>query len=267
MVSSFEEIRNLIKNTKKSGYDFLTNFYADQQIVNFWIEEGLLSFIEYKGSSFILKKHLDFYYLYFLATEIEMLEPAIKFLINETSKVYVIDLIEKNNEAGLLPSLFEKSGFRHYENLRRMFLKKNPGKQIQVNTDENFYAVKDDVDLIFNFLKLRLDRYSEQIPTENEIKKMIKNNQMLIVREEEEIEGLLYFSKYGMVSHLMEWIVNEKFRDKHIGSSLIKKYFLLSDECSRMILWVKEQNDQAIQIYKHYGYSFDNVVDRIFVNI
>jgi ribosomal protein S18 acetylase RimI-like enzyme len=266
-ISRFEEIRDLVNHAKKPGHVFLTNWYTDESKCNFWIDQGVLSMVKYEAASFILRKHLDFHYLYFLSSGIENLEAALKLLANETSHVYVVDLVEKGDGYGMLPATFERQQFRHHETLIRMFMKRDSNLSPDADAGKSMFSSPDDALMIYSFLTEKLDRYSEQIPSVEEIKMMIRNNQVLLIKEGSEIGGILYFEKNGMTSHLREWLVNEKFRNQHVGSRLMSKYFQLSSDCSRFILWVKKHNDHAVEIYKHYGYSTENINDRIFVNL
>jgi len=267
VISDYSEVRDLVNKTKQTGLCLLTNFYPDESKISFWISQGMLSFFENEGTLFILRRHFDFYYLFFLSTRIENLENTLKLLLTTTTNRFVIDFIERGKETGILPLLFERIGLKHHETLLRMVMKSSHGSNFQVPEGNNMFAKIDDTSLIFRFLTERLDPFSEQIPTQDEIKLMIQRDQLLILKEGCEIGGILYFEKNGVISHLKEWLVDERFRDKHFGSLLINHYFSLNSDCSRFILWVKKDNHHAIEIYRHYGYLTENINDMIFVNL
>ena len=267
LISDYSEVQDLVNKTKQIGHCLLTNFYPDDLKIKFWISQGLISCCENEGSFLILRKHFDFFYLFFLSTGIENLENTLKLLLTTSPNRFVIDFIVRGKEPGILPLLFERIGFKHHETLLRMVMKSSQRPKFEVSDDCNMFAKIDDTSLIFRFLTERLDPFSEQIPTLDEIKLMILGNQLLILKEGCEIGGILYFEKNGEISHLKEWLVDERFRGNYFGSLLIKQYFSLNNGCSRFILWVKKDNIHAIDIYKHYGYLPDNINDMIFVNL
>jgi len=131
--------------------------------------------------------------------------------------------------------------------------------------DEVLFARVEDAVQVHDFLVNRLDKYSEQIATPFELASASAGNQLLLMKNDNDICGLLYFEKTGNTSHLKEWLVDEKSRGMQTGSKLMKKYFSLCSDCTRFILWVKSGNEPAIMKYIHYGYATDNLVDRIFI--
>ncbi|MFA6771003.1 MAG: GNAT family N-acetyltransferase, partial [Bacteroidales bacterium] len=62
----------------------------------------------------------------------------------------------------------------------------------------------------------------------------------------------------GYTSYLKFLFVHPKHRDKKIGSALLSNYFMRSKDAKLMILWVLLSNENAVGIYKHYGFQMDN---------
>jgi len=256
-------ILEAISKVKKQDLGYITNFYLDECKTNFLISNKRL-FVENLGDSyFIIRRHIDFSYLYFIAPGFEKLEASLKLFLLGNKNVFVIDLIGKGEGLLNTSAFFERMNFVCHETLIRMSQVREPDWISGKQTDTTVYAMIEDKNEIFDFLKDRLDRYSEQIPLIEEIELMIKSNQLLALKKNNEIAGLLYFEKSGKTSHLKEWHVNEKYRGIKVGARLLSTYFNLCSDCNRFILWVKENNTDAIKIYEHYGYKKELIKDRI----
>ena len=91
-------------------------------------------------------------------------------------------------------------------------------------------------------------------------------NSMLVIKDEEKIAGFIIFEIKGFTSYLRYWFVDEKYRNKKVGSQLISKFFDLSGNTKRIIFWVIQSNENAIKRYKHYGFTEENLVDHVFSN-
>lgn len=262
-INKYSEILELISKVKQHNLGYITNFYLDEYKTSFLISNNRL-FVEYIGDSYlIIRRHIDFSYLYFIAPGFEKLEASLKLFLLGNKNIFVIDIIGKGEGLLNTSAFFERMNFVYHETLVRMSMVREPGWISGQQTDTTVYAMIEDKNEIYDFLKDRLDRYSEQIPLIEEIEFMINSNQLLTLKKNDEIAGILYFEVSGKTSHLKEWHVNEKYRGIKVGASLLNTYFNICSACNRFILWVKENNTDAIGIYGHYGYKKELMKDRI----
>jgi ribosomal protein S18 acetylase RimI-like enzyme len=265
-IRSYQEVLELVNQSRIKGVPYITNFYPDETKIRTWIDRGQLSVLMAEGVTLMLRTHLDFQYLFFLTAGHDRLEAVLPALLKESGGIFVADVVAKGEHDHTLHHILIQNHFRHHETLIRMTARREISEFSGIPSEECIFANRGDISKVYSFLMVNLDRFSEQIPDQEEISDLIDTQQLLLISEREDVGGLLYFEKNGATSHLREWLVNEKYRDKHYGSRLIREYFRLSSECSRFILWVKEANHHAIEIYRHYGYTIENLTDRIFVN-
>jgi len=265
IIRSYKEISEGVERIKNLNNRFITNFFLNEAKITNWIEDQTLLSIESSHSIFILRKHMDFLYLYYISTDFSELFRNLKDVHPIPDTDLVVEIVGKDGDFDQISSGFQPQGFVHHETLKRMFMLKNsPVDESELSAEINF-AAPSDSELVLDFLLKRLDKYSEQIPEIKEINAAIVNKNILISKIDDEIAGLLYFEKTGFTSHLKEWLVNEKYRNNRIGSKLIKTYFYLCNNCNRFILWVKENNADAISKYEHYGYRMEHLKDIIMV--
>ena len=264
-IRSYKEIIESIENVKKLNAKFVTNFFLNENKITQWIENEVLFSIVKNNSVFIIRKHIEFYYLYYFSTDLSELFVELEDLKIPQNSDYVIDIVGKADDLHPILFGFQSQGYFHHETLKRMIsMQKKLIEKSELPSEVSF-ATLADAHIVFDFLLQRLDKYSEQIPSIMELQIAIHNNNLLVAKINDEIAGLLYFEKIGLTSHLKEWLVNEKYQGRKIGSGLIKTYFSLCENCNRFILWVKENNDSAIKKYEHYGYKMESLQDIIMV--
>ncbi len=264
-IRSYKEISENIEKIKKLNTRFVTNFFLNETKINQWIEDESLFTVEKGKVIFIFRKHTDFFYLYYISTDLSELFIELNNLEFPEHLDFVADIVGKADETNQISNGFQSQGFIHHETLKRMFMMKTNTVDEKDLSSEIEFATQADAKPVFDFLTQRLDKYSEQIPSIKEIQFAIDNQTLLISKNNNEIAGLLYFEKIGFTAHLKEWLVNENYRENKIGSKLIKTFFYLCNNCNRFILWVKENNDNAISKYEHYGYKKESLKDTIMV--
>lgn len=243
----------------------ITNFYPNNDKIDSWISRGSIFLKDYAHSAFIVRYHMDFKYLFFISNSLKQLEIDLVNFLHAIDIDIVTEIVGTQDSNISQIELFQQHGFCLHEILVRMQTIKNEIISKSEYADEVENAQIKDSKRIQNFLINRLDKYSEQIPDIPEIETLINNKSILIIRKQDSIGGLLIYENTGILSHLREWHVNKDYRNEKIGSKLIKSYFNLSRECKRFILWVKNENLDAINRYKHYGYKEDKLIDQILV--
>lgn len=263
-ISDYKQILGFFSCIKKQKEGFITNYFYNEFKSDFYIKNNRLFYDEISDSIFIIRKHLDFNYIYFISNDSKALNKSLQEFLMKNRNTYVVEIIGKGESQNDIYQIFIDNKFSLQETLIRMSKIYNADQSTQY-ADPLIFATLKDTDIIFKFLNNNLDKYSEQIPTVEEVRMMINSNYVLIIKKDQDIAGLLYFEKEGSISHLREWHVNKEFREMKIGSKLLKTYFELSAECNRFILWVKENNANSIKIYEHYGYKKELINDKILV--
>ena len=128
------------------------------------------------------------------------------------------------------------------------------------------FADEPEAPAVLALIQAAFDRYAKAIPSPEEISEAIQTRQILILKLERELAGLLHFETHGATSILRFWTVAQRFRDRGVGGALWRRY--LASQCAvrRFVLWVDEGNDDAIRKYRHYHYENDGVSDDILAN-
>ena len=103
-ITKYSEILNLISKVKKNNLGYVTNFYYDESKTNFLAISNRLFYEEVRDSFIILRKHLDFFYLFFIAPGYEKLETSLKQYLKGNLNVLVVDLLGKGED--LVKSFF-----------------------------------------------------------------------------------------------------------------------------------------------------------------
>lgn len=256
-----------LQRVKTNAPAYCTNFFPAPQKVQRWIDQGELFLETSPGVAFFLKKDREFWRVYFCAADRDVLRQQFMSIDVVKAKPLVVDVLEYENASdGLLP-LVETVGFRRYARLCRLARVGSAGlPQGQSGEAQPVYAVPEDARDIFKILDSSFDRYAEQLPNISEIEMAVENRQILMLKHDQTIAGLLFFETLGAASAIRYWLVAEKFRTLHYGSALMRAYFAVHGAIRRFTLWVMADNESALQKYRHYGFMPDRLTDHILVN-
>jgi GNAT superfamily N-acetyltransferase len=262
LLTSFIEAKSLWAAGKTRGEPSLTNFFLTQHSIERAIRKERLTGISQPGASLLLRRDRDFSHLYINFSDREVLKSQLEQLTVETP--LVVDVIQRDNSHGRLISVLEDAGFTPHRLLFRL------NRQIQA-TKASTSGVK--VQLahhssaaeILRFLETYFDKYSEQLPELDEIEDAISKNQILISLIDHQLAGFLYFESSGESSILRYWFISPDVRNQNVGSALIRHYLSASCPNAASQLWVVHDNYNAIDKYKHYGYTRDVLEDQIMI--
>lgn len=230
-----------------------TNYYRNDEMLNYWISKKVLYFIVIGDTFFLFRRDRDFYHLYYITKNISSLVWDLKhFISHYYSEIFVSDIIEQSH----IP-LFEIVGFKKYKSLERMRVVISGTFEV---SEDVVFAKVGEAQVIFRMFENNFDKYAEQLPTIEELKIMIRNGEILVVRDKV-IAGILIRST-RMSSILKHFLVDPTYRGQKIGSKLLNYYLNESDVIT---LWVLSDNEKAISVYKHFGFKFDKLKDQVMI--
>lgn len=254
----FQEIAYKINFLKKQNKNIITNFYPNIEIVTNWINSGNFYLVQDAETLILLRYNKNFVNLYFVTTSYESLQNSLTHLNGEIENpLFVTGLVGKMSDISLTSDVFLRSGFREYATLCRMS-RKVPDKDYFDPKSNVVSAQIKHANNILNLLYTYFDPLSEQLPDIAEIKRLIDNNSIGIYLLNNQILGFVIYIIKGYTSYLKFLFVHPEHRDKKIGSALLSNYYLNSKDAKLMILWVLLSNENAVEIYKHYGFQMDN---------
>jgi len=267
LVYNTREVFDAMQQAKAGSPSFTTNFFPAQRKVQGWIARAEMLTERHDHAALFLRKDQDFWHLYFCAASPEALQRAINSSALVKTAPIVVDLV--GNDPGIkgLITVLGAVGFRPYRRLFRMakLISSSPIEDRADAPAVQFAEIFDSraiLDLIFQ----SLDRYAEQLPTPQEIESATANRQILAVKCDGELAGLLFFETQGLTSTVRYWLVAERFRARWFGAVLMRHYFAVHLKVRRFILWVMADNEDAIKKYRHYGFAPDGLVDQVLVN-
>jgi ribosomal protein S18 acetylase RimI-like enzyme len=265
-VKDFTEILTDIKFIKEKNKGYVTNFYPEVDKVNIWITNGKLYKELIGNTMFFFNQKANFFHLFYCSSSIQALESSILELNSlEQDIQLVVDVIGKKESLKSMVRKFKENGFYLYTVLNRMSRFTVP-EQSKSSSDIIKNADISDAKTIFNLFQKYFDPIAEQLPTENEIINWINLNHLIIAREVEQIQGFVIFDLIGVTSYLRYWFVHPEYRDRKIGSTLLKEYFKKSVGTKRQLFWVIQSNENAISRYLYYGFRHENLNDYILTN-
>ncbi len=266
-VNTVEQVFDAIQSAKAGAPAFRTNFFPVQAKLQDWIDHDELLADRPDGTALFLRRDRDFWRLYFCAGTLDSLRRELARLERVKTEPIVLDLIGNDTALDEMVSALEPAGFRRYARLQRMARSSQSGIS-PPNGDEApvDFALKEDGADVQRLLELSFDRYADQLPSRHEIDAAIAGRQILTVKFNDELAGLLFFETQGFTSTLRYWAVGERFRSLRVGGALMRHYFVIHGTARRFLLWVVSDNQNAIEKYQHYGYMPDGLRDQVLVN-
>jgi ribosomal protein S18 acetylase RimI-like enzyme len=261
--ASVGAIYEQLDRARQSG-PLLTNFYPSRDKLQRWIERGELFLMPVKDVLFVLRRDRDFLHLSYVASEGADLSVALNELVGSVSDVVTVDLLGKREQVDAIAQTFQSTGFRPHCTLHRM-TKLGASLPPATSDSEVVFASSDDAATLARMLETALDRFTEQIPDEDEMRRAVAERQVLVVRAASAIAGLLFFEVTGKSSVLRHWLVDPAYRDQRIGARLLRRYFADCTDVARFLLWVISDNHNAIDRYRHYGYQQDGLIDQVLI--
>ena len=266
-VANIQQYLEAVQHVRPGSQGLLTNFYASRDQVLGWISRRRLFVVEAEGAACFLRCDRDFYHLHHLAADKRALSRILALLpVVIPEGIIATDLVGRGTEVDELSKLYEGQGFRRYRLLMRM-VRFTDGKPVRAEEDSDVVeAVPEDAAAVLAFFEGTLDRFVEQIPEIEELQSAAIRKEILVARRGREFAGVLVMRITGMSATLRYWIVNGKFRNRGIGSRLIRRFFQICSGGKRVVLWVFPDNEDAIEKYRHYGFAPDGLVDQVLVN-
>jgi len=262
----YSHIQKAINNVRELKKGFLTNFYPNVEKISLWLNRGLLSMEVYRDSVYFLKQNDEFYNLYFCTTDIHSLDELLKHLQSiKRGRLFISDLIGNETHIQSIVQTFKGNDFFLYTSLKRMSrLAATQEKEERIGNIK--LAKPNQVIEVKNLLYRYFDPFAEQLPLIEEIGQWISVGHLITYEENSEIIGFVIYDLIGITSYLRYWFVHPEHRNKKIGSSLLRNFFVNSNNTKRQLFWVIQSNNNAIKRYISYGFAPENMVDYVMIN-
>lgn len=263
-VRGWDIYRNYVGSIPRLSSAYTSNLYADRASVERWCASGRLKVIEEHNTVLFIRSDRDFSHLYHVAKDLQALTGSLTRLPMGT---YVTDLVGKGPFLEHLAAIHAQAGFLPHVQLCRMGLAQTAGEKSSSNLEQagTEIAKLEQVPEILALLERILDRYSEQIPDFDKLAQAVESEQLFFVRHQGAIAGILLFEQRGHLAHLQLWHVEGFAQGAGIGRQLMAVFEARTAQARRKILWVKGNNARSIDIYRHYGFVADGLLDQIMI--
>ena len=264
-VSDISEVYEAIQRAKIHATAFQTNLFPMQGKLRSWISHGELFCEVHDGWALFFRKDRDFFHLYFCAANENTLRASLQGCLR--SQRFSVDIVGTEAAVGSIVSVFKSVGFRPYARLRRMVLLVEDGsKKLNALANGIGFACLSDCDALGDLLSRSFDRLAEQLPTDYELTAAVEAQQILVFKREETVGGLLFFETQGLTSTIRYWLISEGFRNQGLGAKLMRAFLSTHPSARRFVLWVIDDNTDAIDKYQHYGFASDGLIDQVLLN-
>jgi GNAT superfamily N-acetyltransferase len=255
------QVMDAVQSAKAGAPAYCTNFFPVESKLRGWIDHRELFAETHNGATFFFRKDRDFLRFYFCASDPAALQRETAAWPGLKTERVVTDLVGQESVVNDLLPVLEPAGFRRYTRLQRLTRAGRP--EPAADGPPVGLAELADGPAVLGLIEGIFDPYGEQIPRLYEIEFAIAHRQILVVRLDGELAGLLFFETQGLASTVRFWAVAEQFRARKVGSALMRHYLKIHDAVRRFTLWVNAGNEDAIRKYRHYGYTPDGLIDQV----
>lgn len=201
------------------------------------------------------------YKVYFMVDSLESLDNLLTQA--KWNKNSSLEIIDKNEPDKNLKNIFEKYGFIKFTSLQKMSFLSDEQNILESNENITYCDLLDIENLIEIFVN-KFNKYSENLPSKNEIKKAIESKSIIKIIDKQKIIGFLWFDKKKVLTELRYLFIDENYRGQKLSKRLMEQYLYSVKDVKKKQLWVLEDNKVAINLYKKFGYDFEKLKDTIF---
>lgn len=265
-IRSIDKIPESVSEIKSLRKGFITNFYLDNFKHTIWVQRGILWKETIDDTVFFIKKNNHFWNVFYNTTNIVSLNKALNVFETKYSKEMIIfDVIGNIATCDAIKNTFINNQYHHICTLIRMS-RLTPVGTYYRSYKSIRYANQDDTKEVAALLKCFFDSKTEQIPYYEELIEYSKQNRILVYIDQGKVVGFVVFEMNRSTLYLRYWFVLPEYRDKKVGSMLLKSFFEEGKDTRRQLFWVIVDNDNAIKRYKHYGFKAEDMYDYVFTN-
>ena len=259
-VISIEQLQQQSAEIRALRGGFLTNFFLEPVKHGLWIEKGDC-YVERVGSTlFVIKKSPAFWNVFYCTTTKEELGDDLSvFLSKYTGTTMMFDIVGREVQCQPMVSLFLEKGFTEATSLVRMTRMTEP---MVYEADSSIrMAAMADMAEVSRLLHTYFDEKTEQIPYDEELMDYAQQGHVLVCKEEGVMTGFLIFELNSTTLYLRYWFTHPDFRDRKVGSRLLRRFFEEGRDTKRQLFWVIRTNENAIKRYRHYRFEEENMYD------
>lgn len=260
LVKSFEELQQQVAEIRTLRLGFITNFFADYVKHSLWIEKGDCFTERVNNTLLVIKQNPSFWNVFYCSTTVDALSNDLEeFQAQHPDITMMYDVVGREAQCLPLVELFQTKGCKKATSLVRMIRMTEPMDYTPDDTVR--YAAEKDLPIISQYLHKYFDEKTEQIPYDEELVDYTKQGHVLVCEEGERVAGFVIFELNATTLYLRYWFTHPDYRDRKVGSRLLRRFFEEGKDTKRQLFWVIRTNENAIVRYKHYGFTEENMFD------
>ena len=262
LVQSIEQLQKQSAEIRALRKGFLTNFFLDPMKHGLWIEKGAC-YIERWGSTlFIIKQSPTFWNVFFCSTTLDEFSNDLSSFMSEHSTITMMyDVVGRDVQCQPMVDLFKGKGIKEATSLVRMVRMADPFEYIENASIRK--ATVADIPQVSQLLHQHFDAQTEQIPYDEELLNYASQGCVLVCEEQGRMAGFLIYEWNASTLYLRYWFTHPDFRDRKVGSRLLRRFFEEGRDTKRQLFWVIRSNINAIKRYRHYGFAEENMYDYV----
>lgn len=259
-VQSIEQLQQQSTEIRALRKGFLTNFFLDPVKHGLWIEKGDCYIERLGGTLFIVKQSPTFWNVFYCSTTLdEFSNDLSSFMAEHSSLTMMFDIVGRDVQCQPLVDLFKGKGSKVATSLVRMT---RMAEAFEYTADASVRkATEADILQVSQLLHHHFDAQTEQIPYDEELMDYARQGHVLVCEEQGIMAGFLIYELNATTLYLRYWFTHPDFRDKKVGSRLLRRFFEEGRDTKRQLFWVIRTNENAIKRYRHYGFAEENMYD------
>lgn len=236
----------------------LTNSYMLKEGYVKHIEaENLYYDLDEKNAFFYLKKN-GFFRLYYFINDSNRL-----FSFSDKEAI-VIEIVHRGSKNFPMEhrAYFEQAGFASHLSRDSYFLKNKNLKKKTLNRTSLIKKAETEKEI--HFVKALIDSYLDLYTGDNlsleEIKNYASQGYIYVSYTKQNLSGFLQSELKNKVFWLGHIVIDPSFRGKGIANELAVYYLNegIEQKCNQYQLWVIQNNEVAVNLYKKYGFVYLN---------
>lgn len=261
-VQSIEQLQLQSAEIRALRKGFLTNFFLDPMKHGLWIEKGDCYIEHLDNTLFIIKQSPTFWNVFYCSTTMEEFNTDLSLFIAEyPTTTMMFDIVGRDVQCQPMVELFQDKGCKEATSLVRMTRMAEPFEYIADASISK--ATEADIPQVCQLLHQHFDAQTEQIPYDEELIDYARQGHVLVCEEQGKMAGFLIYELNATTLYLRYWFTHPDFRDKKVGSRLLRRFFEEGRDTKRQLFWVIRTNENAIKRYRHYGFAEENMYDYV----
>lgn len=260
-VQSIEQLQQQSAEIRALRRGFLTNFFLDLVKHGIWIEKGDCYVERKENTLFIIKQSPMFWNVFYSSTTQDEFSQDLSVFMAEHPVTMMFDIVGRDVQCQPVVELFKSKGCQEATSLVRMTRFAEPFDYIP--DDSIRKATEADIPQVSLLLHEYFDAQTEQIPYDEELLDYARQGHVLVCVDQGHMAGFLIYELNATTLYLRYWFTHPVFRDKKVGSRLLRRFFEEGRDTKRQLFWVIRTNENAIKRYRHYGFAEENMFDYV----